>query len=229
MSTVHERLREARREAGYRSAAAAAAALGVNYQTYAGAENGKAGLRPEVAARYARKFRVNLEWLLTSKGPKRPGGPTTMTGVFGLPILGKAQAGQWFDSSLRDPIPPEELPRLPVLPDERVDGEQYVLQVEGDSLDLIVPDGGYVVCVEFSGLTGGLRDGLVCHVERHRDAGQLVEVTLKVVERRRGAWWLVPKSSNPKWQGVRLGESLEAADEVAVRGIVVGVYQRLLI
>lgn len=70
MSEVHERLAQARREAGYASASAAAVALGVKEPTYIGHENGHRGLRRDAADAYARKFHISLEWLLTGKGPK---------------------------------------------------------------------------------------------------------------------------------------------------------------
>lgn len=70
MTEVHERLAQARKEAGYASASAAARALDVKEPTYIGHENGHRDLKREVAERYARKFHVSLEWLLTGKGPK---------------------------------------------------------------------------------------------------------------------------------------------------------------
>ena len=62
----HERLRAARK-ARYASAAKAAAAMGVPAATYTHHENGTRPLK-EHALRYARFFRVNLEWLLTGRG-----------------------------------------------------------------------------------------------------------------------------------------------------------------
>ena len=67
---LHERLALARREAGYATAREAAEALGVKEPTYNGHENGSRGFKRDSADRYARKFRVSLEWLLTGKGNK---------------------------------------------------------------------------------------------------------------------------------------------------------------
>lgn len=64
----HERLKQAREARGYRSAAAAAEAMGVETPTYAGHENGSRGLS-RVAARYAEFFHVSLDWLLRGRGP----------------------------------------------------------------------------------------------------------------------------------------------------------------
>lgn len=67
MSTPHERLKEARVSSGYDSASDAARAMGVGVSTYINHENGQAGITRQ-AQRYARFFRVSLDWLLTGKG-----------------------------------------------------------------------------------------------------------------------------------------------------------------
>jgi phage repressor protein C with HTH and peptisase S24 domain len=68
----HERLEYARRQAGYASAVSAAEAMGVAYPTYAAHENGQRGF-DRTADRYARFFKVSLDWLILGKGPG-PGG-----------------------------------------------------------------------------------------------------------------------------------------------------------
>lgn len=63
---AHERLIEARRRAGYDTAADAARAMGVAEATYFAHENGSRGLSRS-AIRYAKFFNVSLDWLLSSK------------------------------------------------------------------------------------------------------------------------------------------------------------------
>jgi phage repressor protein C with HTH and peptisase S24 domain len=64
---IGSRLALARQAAGFDSAADAAAALNVKYPTYAGHENGTRGLRRNIE-KYARRFNVSMDWLLTGKG-----------------------------------------------------------------------------------------------------------------------------------------------------------------
>src|SRR3569623_1133554 len=98
---VNDRLVNARERAGYPTAADAARALGIKYQTYAAHENGNSGLRPKVADRYARKFRVSLDWLLTGRGELSGDGVQPLgNDVAGLPVLGSIQAGHWLDATL---------------------------------------------------------------------------------------------------------------------------------
>lgn len=70
MTEMHERLAQARTEAGFQTKRAAAEAFGISEITYAQHENGTRGFKRDAAEQYARKFHVSLEWLLTGKGPK---------------------------------------------------------------------------------------------------------------------------------------------------------------
>jgi hypothetical protein len=72
MSALSERLVWARQSAGFETASAAAEALGVEVPTYIGHENGHRGFKGR-AEDYARKFKVDLAWLLTGRGKPRNG------------------------------------------------------------------------------------------------------------------------------------------------------------
>ncbi|MBL3563269.1 LexA family transcriptional regulator [Rhodovulum sulfidophilum] len=61
-----ERLRLARRRAGFREASDATERFGWKYPTYAAHENGSRGFKSR-AAEYARAFKVDLSWLLTGQ------------------------------------------------------------------------------------------------------------------------------------------------------------------
>ena len=63
MVTRH-RLKQARTEAGYASAAAAAKAFGWPIGTYSCHENGARGITVETAKRYAAAFHIDAGWLL---------------------------------------------------------------------------------------------------------------------------------------------------------------------
>jgi transcriptional regulator with XRE-family HTH domain len=65
----NQRLRFARKRAGFKSAAAAARAMGIKVPTYQGHENGSREGFIENAEMYAQRFNVSFEWLWTHKGP----------------------------------------------------------------------------------------------------------------------------------------------------------------
>lgn len=109
MSEMHERLTAARKEAGYQTTRAAAAALGVKEPTYVQHENGTRGFKRESADSYARKFHVSLEWLLTGKGTKerrslRPGGETRYVNLVGYVAAG-AQTHFFANDGPLDEVP----------------------------------------------------------------------------------------------------------------------------
>jgi phage repressor protein C with HTH and peptisase S24 domain len=86
MSRANERLKKARKEAGYSSAVDAARAFGWNHNTYIANENGHAPFSKTAAVRYARAFRVDLDWLVTGQGQMRKG-------ARGIPVIGHVGAG----------------------------------------------------------------------------------------------------------------------------------------
>ncbi|MCA1444548.1 helix-turn-helix transcriptional regulator [Ensifer sp. IC4062] len=77
MSDKAERLREARRKAGYRFASDAANALGVIASTYRAHENGQNDFDLGEAKIYARRFNVDPYWLL--EGDRRTGNGAALT------------------------------------------------------------------------------------------------------------------------------------------------------
>lgn len=103
-NNVHTRLEQARKNAGYATAREAAEALGVSYPTYAAHENGQRGLA-RAAERYAKFFKVSIDWLLTGKAPPvGPGAvvPPTPNAIIGekiqgngvkIPVYGQAVGG----------------------------------------------------------------------------------------------------------------------------------------
>lgn len=74
MTTPNQRLREARKNAGYDTASEAAEALSIPVPTYIQHENGGRGFPASRAPLYARKFKVTEQWLLYGKGA----GPDTV-------------------------------------------------------------------------------------------------------------------------------------------------------
>jgi DNA-binding XRE family transcriptional regulator len=80
------RLTKIRRRAGYETALDAAKAIGVNYTTYAQHENGTREISKAKAPRYARFFKVSVDWLLYGRGEYHAA--TT------VPVIGYIGAGQ---------------------------------------------------------------------------------------------------------------------------------------
>lgn len=69
--TIHERLRKARKEAGFSTVKEAAERFDLNENTLASNENGNKPYGRKAAERYSEAFKVSLDWLLTGKGPQK--------------------------------------------------------------------------------------------------------------------------------------------------------------
>jgi transcriptional regulator with XRE-family HTH domain len=72
---LHERLKAARAAAGYKSAPEAARAFGWNINTTNSNENGNRTFSRTSAEKYARAYKVNLDWLLTGRGQMKAQDP----------------------------------------------------------------------------------------------------------------------------------------------------------
>lgn len=123
---IGERLAQARKGATFSTATEAAAALGMKYPTYAGHENGSRGLRANLE-RYAKRFGVSVDWLLTGKGS----GPAP--GIVTVPLLTWISAG----AMMREDVSDEALGDL--LVSDLPPGDWIALKVVGDSMDRISP------------------------------------------------------------------------------------------
>ena len=71
MESRSDRLRNARRDAGYASVRAACDAFGYHYPTYAGHENGARDFDFDTAERYAKAYKVDVTWLMSGKVPAK--------------------------------------------------------------------------------------------------------------------------------------------------------------
>lgn len=119
-----DRLRKARLEHGYQNAVDAARAYGWGVSTYVSHENGTRGLKPEVADRYAKAFKVPAEWILYGKKRAAPENGTTKT----VRVVGYVGAGAqaYFDDpgDLTDDVPAPE----------GASSETVAVEVRGESL-----------------------------------------------------------------------------------------------
>lgn len=256
MGEQHERLSQARKAAGYETATAAADAMGLQPPTYLAHENGSRGFKLDSANRYAKFFRVPLEWLLFGANPPaglaEPDAPALVGPGWGvqaphygaslthaglrtinrsIPVLGEVAAGVWEEAAAIDlanfdeqQLASQGVEFIPVdvLGYERA--RLFSLRVRGPSMNLIYPDGRYVVIAPAA--EAGIRNGDIVVVRRNR-AG-LVETTLKeLVVDEAGVVELWPRSTDERYQEpVRLNPRDQGQDRPVILGVVVADYGR---
>lgn len=166
-------------------------------------------------AALASVLRTTPEWLAfgVGGGEDRPACAT-------LAAVGRVAAGTWREvDQCFEPV------TMPVAPDPRYPaGAQYLLQVEGDSLDRLVLPGDYLLCVDLHALGREPENGEIVIVESRRDGGALVETTAKRLRRQGRLVYLDYVSDNPLHAGMSLVIDPAAAsqeDQVAIRAIAV--------
>lgn len=195
MSSLNERLRQARKDAGYESAADAAKAFGWKTAGYTHHENGTRGVKPELARRYAKAFRKPVEWLLYGTNPKKaaPDEPPKT-----VPLVGYVAAGSraHFFEDIRDSGEPIRAPA-------GASEETVAVEVRGESLGpafdraTVFYDDVHTPVTPDSPLIGRL-----CVVGL--DDGRIMVKILQRSKSRRGLFHLLSNGSEPPILDVEL-------------------------
>lgn len=183
--TPGKKIRAARKAAGL-TQADLASRLGVPQSVISDWENEKLKSFADYAEPIHRALKLPLDVLLHS---------AAHSPVRGIEVVGEVQAGVWRTAV---ELPQEDRTMLPVVGVAGYDGAKLSgLKVAGPSMDLLYPDGSYVIVVS-------AEDTDVRHGDRvvvYRAKGELTEASLKEVrvepDGRVGLW---PRSSSPDYQ-----------------------------
>lgn len=218
MESPGERLRHARKAAGFDNAADAARERGFHPQNLRDHEAGRRNISADHAAAYGRAFKVSPTWILyggESPAPK-PGElpPVEMTRE--VPLIGEVRAGYWAE--VLDYAPePEDV--IAVSLPEYARAQLFALRVVGPSMNKVYPDGTIVICCPAA--EAGVREGDIAVVRRRR--GGLVETTLKQVVLEDGKIVLWPRSTDAAHQSpIKLETARDADEGPEVIAVVVG-------
>lgn len=220
MKEASDRLRQLRIKKGFSNPSEAARAFGWNEHTYKSHENGIRGIRLDAARKYAAAFGSTAAFILTGTDGNEPS--PSVNHVIEVPLLGTVSAGLFregdgleYGESLVPAVPRHDIPAA----------AQYCLKIDGQSVNLRIPDGAYAICAYYDRYPGGAQHGNLVHVVRER-AG-LVENTIKELRYDDKGPYLMPVSSDPAYQQpIRLnGESEDTV--IRIQGVVIGRYEPL--
>lgn len=183
---------------------------------------------------------VSPRWLAEGKGPRdskidpmTPNIEETDLAVGPTRVIGEVEAGV-FKDTLEYVADDQFDIYVPV--DPRYRGlHRAALKVRGPSMNLIYPEGSFIVVVPVLelGEDWAPRSGMRVVVQRSNSQGQM-EATVKEIEiDSDGHFWLAPKSSHPgfttawrvpdKWDGN--GDFDEHSDNLRITGLVIGSYR----
>jgi DNA-binding XRE family transcriptional regulator len=132
MSTPHERLKTARKSAGYATATDAAKALGMSRDTYLQHENGTREYDDDRAMQYARRFKTTPEHLKFGRGPARHEPMARIIGRVGANPDDSVLMTTAHDNWDMAPIPPGGSP------------DSVALEVDGGSMRGVADDGSLI-------------------------------------------------------------------------------------
>src|SRR6187549_3363499 len=127
-----QRLRQARLDRGFDTAAAAAEAFGWSRNTYASNENGNAPFSYRRAKEYAAAFGVSAEWLYDAAGAMVAAGATGM-----VPVIGYVGANP--EGSVLFPTAANPTALVPIPPGGA--DQATALQLVGPSMRGVADDG----------------------------------------------------------------------------------------
>ncbi len=197
-------------------------ALGVNYSTYAGHETDFRDYSPEEAAAYAKRFKVDVMWLLTGKVDTSPQRPSDAR-IAMIPITGIVRAGTWQDVETGDSDLYKYVPGALDWPAEW----QFAYTVEGTSLNKKADPGDILICLNLIESGADIMNHDLVIVERSRFGGQMIERTAKRVIKTLKGFELWPESNDPAHQEPMVINGTTSPDEeIRVTGKVLWIMKR---
>ena len=134
-----------------------------------------------------------------------------------IKVLGFVQAGcfqEAWQEEIADPL------SLPV----HITGaysNMFALEVRGDSMNKVYPEGAFVVCVPMKDYPKKLTSGMRVVCQRQTPDG-LVEATLKEYQETKTGVFLIPLSTNPHFKPINLAQE---AGTTSISAVVIGCYQ----
>jgi SOS-response transcriptional repressor LexA len=144
----------------------------------------------------------------------------TVHGMAGqMSVLFRVAAGVWMEEEVgTDPIATIPFAQDPAYSPKR---RQYAVQVDGDSMNKVLPNGCYAIVVEADG-QAPLNGDLVLVKRRHRG---MVERTIKRYAATEKGAELRPESTDPKFKPLQVDGDHETVIEI--EGFIIGRFERL--
>ena len=216
--TTADRLRRAREAAGYKRAVHFSADHELTQSLYSQHESGSRPFEKHMT-RYAELLgNCSAAWLLTGEG-RGPGFDANVAPakLSQTTVVGAVQAGEWHEAA---DWPDED--RYPVL--TPLNGfhetDLFALEVRGNSINEVYPDGSIITCVTLPALGREPKDGELVICQRMDNFGLLEATCKRIRTAEDGVRWLWPESDDPEHQ-TPISMASESGEEVVLRGVVI--------
>lgn len=238
LDAMHNRLRFARKRAGFPNAALAVRKFGWNPSRYRAHENGQNPFKLKDAQDYAAAFNCSVAWLMT--GDRYFMQESSGHNIFyvedvlqidnvediHVPQRGAVCLGVWKDVDLADSTRPIQNRLAPLDPRFPAD-VQFDILAEGDSSSRIAQDGHLIRCVDVERANLVLRDRDFVVIERRNPQG-LIEVSARQVQKNGDIIELLSASRDPRLKSqILLYDGKADKQEIKIIGKVLWVYKEL--
>ena len=224
MATLTERI-QSRLEAIGLSARAASLKAGLSADAIRNVQRGgSSSPRFETISALARALECNTMYL-TGEADEPGEAAPEVGGEFQLPVLFTVAAGAWRENDDHNQDHPRMAPAQRLPPYDA--WPQWLEEVEGDSMNRMIPPGSLVHVVDTRAMGYEARHGDLVVVLRTRAGGFFQERTIKQVELTPHSVELWPRSYNEKWSTpleVSNGAKDDETATVAIVGKVVRAY-----
>lgn len=209
---MHERLKSARRAAGFSSATEAIKKHAWRGSTYRAHENGQNQYDTITARIYAEAFNTTAGWLLTGEEPFDANPVLFDPASKKIYVIGRIAGGEWIEEKIRKAAPVSES-IFP--PDSRYPVEaQFDLSVHGESLNRFAEDGDYVRCLDLKMFVEKINDKDLLIIERGTEQG-LTEITARRLKDTGSRRLLCFESDSPYFQDtIELDKSIKVTAKV---------------
>lgn len=142
-----------------------------------------------------------------------------------IPVIGYVQAGLWQEARQWEvsDFKPIYMPT-----DERFWGRRiYALQVRGNSMNKLYPEGSCVICVsaeDYTNIVGEIESGKKVVVQRKNPMDGTIEATVKEYVKNEFGTFLMPHSTDPSFTPIRTDDG--SAGETKITAVVIGSFRK---
>ena len=142
-----------------------------------------------------------------------------------IPVIGYVQAGLWQEARQWEvsDFKPIYMPT-----DERFWGHRiYALQVRGNSMNKLYPEGSCVICVsaeDYTNIVGQIESGKKVVVQRKNPMDGTIEATVKEYVKNEFGTFLMPHSTDPTFNPIRIDDG--SAGYTEITGVVIGSFRK---
>ena len=141
-----------------------------------------------------------------------------------IPVIGYVQAGLWQEALQWDQ---SDFKPIYMPTDERFKGKRiYALEIRGDSMNLIYPQGSCVVCIsaeDYYDCIGEIESGKKVVVRRVNPMDGSIEATVKQYIKDDTGTYLRPQTTNPIFKPIRIDDG--SAGDTKITGVVIGSFR----